>query len=101
VINLIGPEPDDCRDFLPGATGQARLDNKPLVAQRMEGEPIVVRGVSGNPVTQTTAEYRGTACGLWISIAPLEVGEHTLSIDGESSSFGVQVDYTFEVVAQA
>jgi len=99
MINLIAPEPRDCSDFLDGATGSARLDGKPVVAQRMDGEPIVVSGVSGNPVTQTTTEYHATACGLWLSIAPPSVGEHTLSIDGESSSFGVQVDYTFEVIA--
>ncbi|WP_210776356.1 hypothetical protein [Micromonospora sp. U56] len=99
LVNVVASRKADCATFLRDATGSAKFDGKRLSGERMEGEKITYRGVDGNPITQTSALYEGTACGLWITIPAPVPGAHTLTIQGESGSFALRVDYTFNVTA--
>jgi hypothetical protein len=97
LVNLIAASASDCEAFVSAATGSAELDGRPLVPARMEAEPVAVRGIDGNPITDSSEQFDGVACGLWVTIAAPGTGSHTLTIHGESGDFEVRADYTFEV----
>jgi hypothetical protein len=99
VVNVVAHNRTECVTFLRAASGSAKLDGKPLTVERMDGEKITYRGVDGNPISDTSDEYAGTACGLWITIPDPAPGAHTLTIQGKSGSFAVRADYTFKVAA--
>ncbi|MGW4232406.1 signal protein [Streptomyces sp. NPDC004980] len=96
LVNRIG-EPSDCADFMGAAEGTAVLDGKRIAPEEHQGTTIFVRGVADNPVTGSEAAFMATGCGLWVQLEPLESGQHTLTIRGESGAFSVEVDYALRV----
>ncbi|WP_328880617.1 signal protein [Streptomyces sp. NBC_00299] len=96
LVNLVG-EPSDCEAFMDRAKGTAVLDGKEFDPEEHRGAAISVRAAVDNPVTQSAGTFTTTGCGLWVQMEPLEPGQHTLKIRGESAGFSVGVDYSVSV----
>ncbi|MEW2045648.1 signal protein [Streptomyces sp. NPDC005476] len=96
LVNRMG-DPADCADFMSAAEGSAVLDGERVDAETVRGETITAQGVDGNPVTGTDERFSTTGCGLWVQLAPLRPGKHTLIIRGRSADFAIGVDYSLTV----
>ncbi|WP_328426282.1 hypothetical protein [Streptomyces sp. NBC_00443] len=89
--------PSDCEAFMDEAKGTAVLDGKELDPEEHRGATILVRAAADNPVTQSAGTFTTTGCGLWVQTEPLDPGQHTLTIRGESAAFSVGADYSVSV----
>ncbi|GGZ84790.1 hypothetical protein GCM10010344_60250 [Streptomyces bluensis] len=98
LVNLIA-SPADCAAFMKPARGSAVLDGKRVDSETIAGVTITARGVAGNPVTGTDGRFSATGCGLWVQLPPLQPGQHTLTIRGQSADFSLGVDYSLTVDA--
>ncbi|WP_328872432.1 signal protein [Streptomyces sp. NBC_00287] len=99
VVNRIGAEAD-CVDFMRTAEGSVVLDGEAVEADRYSGETVTVTGAEGNPVTGEAGTFSATGCGLWVQMAALPPGKHTLEIRGRSGDFATEVDYSLAVARQ-
>jgi len=98
LVTLLGST-NDCAGFMRYAKGVAVLDGKRVEADFVPVEPVSVRGVDGNGVTGESGLFVTKACGIWVRLAPLDPGEHTLTIQGESVGFRAGVEYSLTVRA--
>ncbi len=85
LVNLQG-DAAGCATFMAAAEGKAVLDGRPVEPELLDEADVTVAGV-------------GTvhACGLWVRLAPLPAGPHTLTIRGSSGTFRTGVDYRLVV----
>ncbi|MEV6526579.1 hypothetical protein AB0M43_32070 [Longispora sp. NPDC051575] len=89
-----------CEDFMKVAKGRATLDGFLALPDRHDPVNVQIKGVAGNPVTKEAGRTLFTsACGLWVQLAPLEPGSHTLSVVGDSGTYKVAVTYKLQVAA--
>ncbi|MEV6331491.1 hypothetical protein [Streptomyces sp. NPDC051909] len=84
---------------MKGAKGTATLDGRAVEPERRVDDSIRIRGARGNAVTGEAGRLRTTGCGLWVRLAPLAPGTHTLVIRGEVPGFSTGVDYELTVPA--
>ncbi|MET7298604.1 signal protein [Embleya sp. NPDC005575] len=99
VVNTKGTQAD-CATFMADAKGSVELDGKQIQPDRFDAAPIHFTGVEGNPITGNAEEVKTYACGLWVQLAPLGTGTHTLAIRGSSGTSTTVVDYTLDVTAR-
>ncbi|QYC38782.1 hypothetical protein Nocox_05775 [Nonomuraea coxensis DSM 45129] len=88
LVNLLG-DAADCATFMATAKGKAVLDGKPVEPERLDEAGVTVTDSAGTGTTH--------ACGLWVRLAPLPTGPHTLTIRGSSGTFRTGVDYRLVV----
>ncbi|MBC6446647.1 signal protein [Actinokineospora xionganensis] len=97
VVNRVARDATGCRVFLSGASGAVAVDGETQTLLRWSGSDITVRGVADNPVSDKAGRFSGRACGLWVAIAPLPPGDHTITIRGDAGTLSVSVDYHLTV----
>ncbi|MFI8182081.1 signal protein [Actinacidiphila glaucinigra] len=96
LVNMIG-SPEECALFMTTAKGSAVVDGEPVPSDAHRGDRITVVSVEGNPVTMTGGRATTTGCGLWVQLAPLAPGFHSLEISGRSGEFATRVHYALAV----
>ncbi|MFI1379121.1 signal protein [Embleya sp. NPDC020886] len=99
VVNLKGTQAE-CARFMADAKGSVELDGKQIRPDRFDAAPIRFTGVEGNAITGNAEEVNTYACGLWVQLAPLGEGTHTLAVRGSAGTVTTVVDYTLNVTAR-
>jgi hypothetical protein len=80
----------------------ASLDGVPLTAYRVQSPPFKFNAVEGNSVFVPAGESNAVSDGYWIELAPLSVGEHTLTFgatgDFPELGFSFTIDTTYHLI---
>jgi hypothetical protein len=97
LVNLFSEGPDDCREFMREARGEAVLDGRPVTPERFESVPFSFVPKAGNLFEWEPGTYRVVGCGLWVRFGPLRPGRHVLKITGSSGDFRTSVEYSLVV----
>jgi len=83
------------------ADGTAELDGVTLPVERLENETIIVEARAGNAVGAPRGRHEAVGCGIWVRIAAVAPGQHTLRIRGSADDFAVSVNYKLTVLSPA
>ncbi len=89
IVNITTTVESDCQDFLASASGEAKLDGRPVTIDTLEATEVTIKTDHG------PGDY--VACGLWAQTEGLDAGRHRLTLSGRAGSFRTSVDYTLIV----